>query len=284
MRSAEGLLYDVGSHPCRELGFELEKDAAEALVARIPRDEKKKPVRLRQQTLMRELEKLALYAGEGTTVDADTVALLTRSGDARMYELADAVIDGDRERAVSLAEKLRDQDEDMMYILFALLRQIRTAHLAWAMLDSGKSPQEIQSALAGSTLHRQKDRRAGEEPGRGAVRARARSARGARLGDQRRGRARSGERPDADAGRRRRGPGAARRLARARRRAARDFLRAALLRMKRAVLGRLVDLRDQRPVLGVDRVAVVRLDGALETAEVGLDGRGAAAVLEPLAL
>jgi DNA polymerase-3 subunit delta len=128
----------------RELGIDLEKDAADALVARIPRDEKKK--RLRQQTLMRELEKLAMFAGEGTTIDLDTVELLTSSGDARMFDLADAVIEGDRERAMSLAEKLRDQGEDMMYILFALLRQIRNAQLAWALVNSGRSG-EVQSAL-----------------------------------------------------------------------------------------------------------------------------------------
>jgi DNA polymerase-3 subunit delta len=130
----------------RELGIDLEKDAADALVARIPRDEKKKPVRLRQQTLLRELEKLALFAGEGTTVDLDTVELLTSSGDARMFELADAVIEGNRERALVLAEKLRAQGQDMMYILFALLRQIRNAHLAWALVDSGRSG-DVQSEL-----------------------------------------------------------------------------------------------------------------------------------------
>jgi DNA polymerase-3 subunit delta len=129
-----------------ELGIDLEKDAADALVARIPRDEKKKPVRLRQQTLMRELEKLALFAGEGATIDLDTVELLTSSGDARMFELADAVIEGNRERAMNLAEKLRDQGEDMMYILFALLRQIRNAQLAWALVNAGRSG-EIQSKL-----------------------------------------------------------------------------------------------------------------------------------------
>jgi DNA polymerase-3 subunit delta len=128
----------------RELGIDLEKDAADALVARIPRDDKKK--RLRQQTLMRELEKLAMFAGEGTTVDLDTVELLTSSGDARMFDLADAVIEGNRERAMSLAERLRDQGEDMMYILFALLRQIRNAQLAWALVNSGRSG-EVQREL-----------------------------------------------------------------------------------------------------------------------------------------
>jgi DNA polymerase III subunit delta len=130
-----------------ELGFELDRDAAESLVARVPRDEKVRPPRLRQQTLMRELEKLAVYADEGATVDARTVALLCNSGEARMFELADAVIDGDSARALTLAEKLRSQGEDMMYILFALLRQIRNTHRAWAMVNAGQPVARVQSEL-----------------------------------------------------------------------------------------------------------------------------------------
>jgi DNA polymerase-3 subunit delta len=131
-----------------ELGFELDRDASEALVERIPRDEKARPPRLRQQTLMRELEKLSIFAGEGAAVDAETVALLTSSGaEARMFELADAVIEGNRERALDLAERLRTQGEDMMYILFALVRQVRNSYRAWAMVSSGQSVAQVQSRL-----------------------------------------------------------------------------------------------------------------------------------------
>jgi DNA polymerase-3 subunit delta len=129
-----------------ELGFELEREAAEALVARVPRDEKKR--RLRQQSLLRELEKLAIFAGENATVDANDVELLTTSAvETQTYELADAVIEGNRERALSLAEKLLSQDEDMIVILYALRRKLRDSHRAWAMVNSGKSLGEVQSAL-----------------------------------------------------------------------------------------------------------------------------------------
>jgi DNA polymerase-3 subunit delta len=128
-----------------ELGLELDKDAVEALLSRVPRGDKNRP---RQQTIIRELEKLSIFAGEDAGVDADAVASLTSSAvDAQMYELGDAVVDGDRERALALAEKLRSQGEDMMYILFALLRQIRNAHCAWAMMNSGQSVGNVQSAL-----------------------------------------------------------------------------------------------------------------------------------------
>jgi DNA polymerase-3 subunit delta len=127
-----------------KLGLELDRDAVDVLLGSALRDDKN---RIRQQSVLRELEKLVTYAGDGSAVDADTVKLLTSSGDARMFELADAVIEGDRERALRLAERLRTQGEDMMYILFALLRQIRNAHRAWAMVNAGKSVAEVRSKL-----------------------------------------------------------------------------------------------------------------------------------------
>jgi DNA polymerase-3 subunit delta len=100
-----------------------------------------------QQRLLRELEKLASYCN-GVAADAEAVETLTRSAsEARGYELADAVIEGDKERALRIAEDLRARGEDIMHVLFALLRQLRNSHRAWAMAASGKSVKEVQSAL-----------------------------------------------------------------------------------------------------------------------------------------
>jgi DNA polymerase-3 subunit delta len=129
----------------RELDLVVTDDGAQALLERAPRDDQRK---IRQQHLLRELEKLACYAPEGGRVDRDTVEALTVTDvEARAYELADAVIDQEPERALRLAEDLRDRGEDIMHILFALLRQLRQCRRAWAMLEAGKSQQEIQSAL-----------------------------------------------------------------------------------------------------------------------------------------
>src|SRR5437764_4112012 len=51
----------------------------------------------------------------------------------------------------------------------------------------------------------------------------------------------------------------------------------------RAGLDGLVDRLDEQPVLALGGGVVAGRDGALEPAEVGLDPRGVAAVLEPLA-
>ncbi len=103
-----------------ELGLVVSEDAAQALVARIGTDEHRN---VRQRRLMRELEKLAVYAPDGGRVDRETVEAATMSDvEARAYELADAVIEGDRERALVLAEDLRDRGVEMMHIVFAMLQ------------------------------------------------------------------------------------------------------------------------------------------------------------------
>ena len=128
----------VAKHGAK-LGLVVSEDAANALVERIGGD---------QRRLVRELEKLACYEPEGGRVDREAVEELTISDvEARAYELGDAVIEGDRERALRLAEDLQERGEEMMHILFALLRQLRQARRAAAMLEQGASTQEIASAL-----------------------------------------------------------------------------------------------------------------------------------------
>ena len=51
-----------------------------------------------------------------------------------------------------------------------------------------------------------------------------------------------------------------------------------------ALLHGLVDLRDEISLLGLDRARLAALDGALETAEVGLHGAREQPVLSALAL
>jgi DNA polymerase-3 subunit delta len=123
----------------RELDLVVSEDAAHTLLERIGPD---------QQRLMRELEKLATYAPEGGRVDSETVEAITVSDvEARAYELADALIERDRERALRLAEDLRERGVEIMHVLFAMLRQLRQARQASAMLEAGQSTQAIQSAL-----------------------------------------------------------------------------------------------------------------------------------------
>ena len=123
----------------RELGLVVSDDAAHALVERIGDD---------QRRLVRELEKLVCYEPDGGRVDRAAVEALTVPDiEARAYELGDALIAGDRERALLLAEDLRERGAEMMHIIFASLRQLRQARKAAAMLERGASTQQLASAL-----------------------------------------------------------------------------------------------------------------------------------------
>jgi len=128
-----------------KLGLAMSVDAAQALVDRVGEDEKR---HLHERRLMRELEKIATYAPEDSRVDVDTVSELTAAdAEARTWELADALVGGDRALAVSLAEDLRDRGADIMYVLFALLRKVRETRTAWAVLEEGGTTREVAAAL-----------------------------------------------------------------------------------------------------------------------------------------
>jgi len=128
-----------------KVGLTMTQDAAQALVDRVGEDEKR---HLHERRLMRELEKIATYAPEDSRVDVDTVSELTAAdAEARTWELADALVGGDRALAVSLAEDLRDRGADIMYVLFALLRKVRETRTAWAVLEEGGTTREVAAAL-----------------------------------------------------------------------------------------------------------------------------------------
>jgi DNA polymerase-3 subunit delta len=136
------------------LGFEIDREAAQMLTELIGKDvegEKTDEREQRRQTrLLYELEKLALFASGGR-IDAAAVESLTRSAvETRIYALADAIIDRDPKRAVAITEELRGRGEDFMYILFALLRQLRSCQLAWAMRSAGRSKADILKELGGN--------------------------------------------------------------------------------------------------------------------------------------
>ncbi len=123
----------------KDLGLAVDRDAAQALVERIG---------TRQRRLRRTLEKIASYGPDRGRVDLDVVEALTVSDvEAQGYQLADAVVDGDRALALRLAENLRDHDQDIMHILYAMVRRTRDIRRAWALLEEGRSSQDIASLL-----------------------------------------------------------------------------------------------------------------------------------------
>ncbi len=123
----------------RELGLQLEPDTARALIAHVGD---------RQQRLLRELEKLALYAGAGARIDLATVDELTApSAEHRAWSLADALLSGDAAAATRMYLTLRSQGERLPGLLYWMSTRIRTAHEVAVALDTGESTAQVKRRL-----------------------------------------------------------------------------------------------------------------------------------------
>jgi len=129
----------------RELGLELNPDAARALVANVGE---------RQQRLLRELEKLALdldataAPGSAQRITAELVDELTApSAERRAYALADAVLAGDAGPATRTLLALRAQGERLPGLVYWMSTRLRDAHRVAMALERGEPPAQIKRAL-----------------------------------------------------------------------------------------------------------------------------------------
>ena len=123
----------------RELGLQLEPDAARALIASVGD---------RQQRLLRELEKLALWAGGGAQLSAAEVEeLAAPSAERRAWTLADALVAGDTQAATRVYLTLRAQGERVPGLLYWMAQRVRTALEIAQALDRGEPPAQIKRGL-----------------------------------------------------------------------------------------------------------------------------------------
>jgi DNA polymerase-3 subunit delta len=123
----------------KRLGFRLEPAAARMLVDRMGAN----PLRLRH-----ELERLALWAGQGGEVTADALAAMTTdTSEAAVWALSDALLERDPARALSIAERLISQGENITGIVYGLASRLRKACVALAQLEDGAPPKQVESSL-----------------------------------------------------------------------------------------------------------------------------------------
>jgi DNA polymerase-3 subunit delta len=123
----------------QRLGFALEPAAARLLVDRMGAN----PVRLRN-----ELERLALWAGDGGAVGADDLeAMVSDTSEAAVWALSDAVLDRDPGRVAVLAERLLTQGENVTGIVYGLASRLRKACTAAEQIESGVPPKQVESGL-----------------------------------------------------------------------------------------------------------------------------------------
>jgi DNA polymerase III subunit delta len=122
-----------------ELGFELDQQAAKALVAQVGE---------RRQRLLRELEKLALEYGEGAHVGVEEVqASCASSAERKAWTLADALVAGDEKTATRALLELRQQGERLPSLLYQMVRRVRDALAIAEALAAGQPPGQIRRTL-----------------------------------------------------------------------------------------------------------------------------------------
>jgi len=123
----------------RELGLRLDNEAAKTLVTIVGPG---------QQRLSRELEKLsiALYPEPTATVD-DVERLAAGEASPKVYDLADAVVGGNVESAIELAEELAEWGERPSRFVYPIVGRLREVHRAVELLEGGLTEKELSSAL-----------------------------------------------------------------------------------------------------------------------------------------
>jgi DNA polymerase III subunit delta len=101
------------------------------------------PVRLRN-----ELERLALWVGEGGTVSAtDLDEMVADTSEAAVWSLSDALLEGDAAAALRIGERLIDQGENVTGLIYGLASRLRSARAAAAQLEEGMPPKQVESSL-----------------------------------------------------------------------------------------------------------------------------------------
>lgn len=123
-----------------EEGLRLGAEAAKALVAAVGDR--------RPQRLAREIEKLAVMAHPRTELSADEVARLAAGeATAGAYDLADALVAGDRAVIFAIAEELRAGDEHPGRLAFPIVRRLRDVHRAAGLIEAGGSEKQVAGAM-----------------------------------------------------------------------------------------------------------------------------------------
>ncbi len=150
VKAAKGEVHEFEAPKAREmprllvaeaqrLGFRLDPAAASLLVERMGAN----PVRLHH-----ELERLALWAGEGGEVSAaDLGAMIADTSEAAVWSLSDALLERDPAAALRIGERLIAQGENVTGLIYGLASRLRGACAAAGQLAEGVPPKQVESSL-----------------------------------------------------------------------------------------------------------------------------------------
>lgn len=123
----------------QRLGFRLDPTAARLLVDRLGTSS----TRLRN-----ELERLALWAGEGGEVGAaDLAEMVKDTSEAAVWSLSDALLERDAAQALDIGERLIAQGENVTGVVYGLASRLRKACEAVGKLEDGVPAKQVESSL-----------------------------------------------------------------------------------------------------------------------------------------
>ncbi|MFN2612981.1 MAG: DNA polymerase III subunit delta [Solirubrobacterales bacterium] len=125
----------------QQRGFRLEAGAARLLVERLGRSSLR---------LDNELDRLALWAAadNGEVTRSDLESMVADTSEQAVWSLADAVVSGDERQALSIAERLIAQGENVNGLSYLLSSRLRAAARAAAELEAGNSPKQVADGLS----------------------------------------------------------------------------------------------------------------------------------------
>lgn len=123
----------------RELGGEIQADAAALLAQRLPED---------LYAADSELRKVLLHAGQGNAATrADVAAVVAGADEGDIFALLDAIGRRDAKHALERLAALLRTGEPPIRILFMIARQLRLILGAAALGQRGYAPKEIEKSL-----------------------------------------------------------------------------------------------------------------------------------------
>jgi len=125
----------------QKLGLKIDPEAARALTDIVGGSDKR---------LAREIEKLAIFVhpeARATVEDVEEVA----AGETvpKVYDLADAVVAGDRRASIAVAEELLGAGEEAGRLAFPIISRLREVHGVVTLLDSGVAEKDLGQHIKG---------------------------------------------------------------------------------------------------------------------------------------
>ncbi len=122
-------------------GLKIDPSAAKALTGIVGGSDK---------LLAREIEKLAIYVHPETRATVEDVEEVAAGETVpKVYDLADAVVAGDRQGSIALAEELIASGEEPGRLAYPIVGRLREVHGVVALLDSGVAEKDLGEHIKG---------------------------------------------------------------------------------------------------------------------------------------